>query len=496
MVRLGKWSALKKLNWLYISTAIAVSSLTIGGQILTQRSLHSQSKDARVVNVAGRQRMLSQKIAKAAYALTSPNTQLSKRRAVVSALEESLRQFKVAHQGLQAGSAELGLTGANSLAVAELFAAIERDYQTLVAGADALLVESANGSENRFSSEAIALVDRGEQQFLPKMNEIVVQYEQEATAKVNRLKRIQHILLALTLLSLLPMSLPLLQVSRRIRETLLAMQESGIKVVSSSFQISASGKQLEAMVTEQAAASAQITASAKEIAAMASSLTKTVETVMQSALETQTIAEKGSQDLASMVATINQMEQMTGAIALKLGTVGDRSAAIDRVVVAMTKVADQTNLLSLNAAIEAEKAGEYGAGFAVVAREIRRLADQTAIAALDIDQLVKEMKAAVSVGSAEVGRFAQQVGMGTGNAKKIMQQVEQMTEQIQALLPRLSAVNRGIETQSSSASQIRDAMEQLSAGTDQTVQALQETNGALEQLQGVAARLQADRAVA
>ena len=328
------------------------------------------------------------------------------------------------------------------------------------------------------------------------MNEIVVQYEREAIAKVSRLKTTQRVLLALTLLSLLPMSLPLWQVSRRVKQTLVAMQKSGVEVVSSSFQISASGKQLEAMVTEQAAASVQITASAKEIAASAHHLSQTVERVMQSAAETQAVAEDGVRDLASMVTIINQMEHMTEAIALKLGTIDDRAAAIDQVVVAMTKVADRTNLLSLNAAIEAEKAGEYGAGFSVVAREIRRLADQTAIAALNVDELVKEMQSAVSVGSAEADRFAQQVSQGTGNAKKIMRQTEIVTEQIQALLPHLAAVNQGIEAQSSSASQIKDAMEQLSNGTDQTVQALQETNGALEQLQGVATRLQQNRAVA
>ena len=72
-------------------------------------------------------------------------------------------------------------------------------------------------------------------------------------------------------------------------------------------------------------------------------------------------------------------------------------------------MADQTNLLSLNAAIEAEKAGEYGLGFAVVAMEIRRLADQTAVATYDIEKMVKEMHSAVAAGVMGMDKFSDEV---------------------------------------------------------------------------------------
>ena len=86
-----------------------------------------------------------------------------------------------------------------------------------------------------------------------------------------------------------------------------------------------------------------------------------------------------------------------------------RTASINLAVTTIAKVADQTNLLSINAAIEAEKAGEYGKGFLVVAREIRRLADQTAVASLDIERMVKEMHSSVSAGVMEMDKFAEQV---------------------------------------------------------------------------------------
>ena len=102
-------------------------------------------------------------------------------------------------------------------------------------------------------------------------------------------------------------------------------------------------------------------------------------------------------------------------------------------VTTINKVADQTNLLSLNAAIEAAKAGEFGQGFAVVAREIRRLADQTAIATLDIEQMVKEMQSSVSSGVMGMEKFAQEVQSAVREVNEISGQIAHIIEQVQGL---------------------------------------------------------------
>ena len=485
-----KQSPTRVLTVLYISTIAAVALLTISGQLLTQRTLMRKSRDANTINTAGMQRTLSQKIAKTANAVQTAQAAGEQEpgealQATLDKLSATLERFQRVHEGLQAGDAELNLPGNNSEQVTAMFAEIEPEYRLLTTAAEEL--ETAPLLDRR---GAVQTIQTHEEAFLEKMNEIVEQYEQEATDRVEYLQQVQQILLLLTLLALLPVLLPIYQVTRRVNQMIAAIQHSGVQVTSSAMQLSASGKELEAMATEQAAASAQVSASSREIASTVQGLKQQIEQVVARAKEVTGMAAAGEQELASMAGNMGQLDRVTGVIAERLGTISDRANNIDQVVFAMTKVADQTNLLSLNAAIEAEKAGEYGAGFSVVAREIRRLADQSAIATLEIEALGKEMQTAVSVGVMEMDKFTHQVSEGTGKTARLSEQVASITRKVQSLMPPLSQVNEGMEAQSMSASQIREAMEQLSLGTDQTMRSLQETNSALELLQETAYGLQ------
>jgi methyl-accepting chemotaxis protein WspA len=137
-------------------------------------------------------------------------------------------------------------------------------------------------------------------------------------------------------------------------------------------------------------------------------------------------------------------------------------------------VADQTNLLSINAAIEAEKAGEYGRGFLVVAREIRRLADQTAVATLDIENIVRLMQEAVTAGVMQMDKFAEEVRGGVARIGDVNGKTGQIIAEVQGLRARFQQVNEGMRNQSAGAAQINDAMAQIAGGTQQTQAALEE----------------------
>ncbi|MDZ8090589.1 MAG: CHASE3 domain-containing protein [Nostoc sp. DedQUE05] len=264
------------------------------------------------------------------------------------------------------------------------------------------------------------------------------------------------------------------------------VQNSGIQVTTSATQIAASGKQLEATISEQVASTNEVTATAKEIAATSRELVNTMEQVATTSQITTTAASTSQKDLVRMEATMRQLVEATNAIAARLGVISEKANNINNIVVTITKVADQTNLLSLNAAIEAEKAGEYGLGFAVVAREIRRLADQTAVATLDIEQMVKQMQSSVSTGVMEMDKFAAEVGRSVEDVASISSQIGQIIQQVQDMAPHFESVNQGMEIQSVGAQQISDAMVQLSSTSVQTADSLREINHAIAQLNQVA----------
>ncbi|MCP4104331.1 MAG: methyl-accepting chemotaxis protein [Desulfobacteraceae bacterium] len=268
------------------------------------------------------------------------------------------------------------------------------------------------------------------------------------------------------------------------------VQRSGIQVTSSATELSATSKQQEAVMKTQLDSTNYVVKSIGEISSVSEELVDTMQKVAAMSEQTADFASRGQTDLAQMEDAMLHMENASKSISGKLEAINEKAANITSVVTTITKVADQTNLLSLNAAIEAEKAGEYGRGFTVVAREIRRLADQTAVATLDIEQMVQEMQSAVSAGVMEMDAFITEVQQSAENVGKISIQLTRIIEQVQALTPSFEGVNESMQFQAGSAHQINSSMVNLSEEMQQTVESLRESFMAIEQLNDAAKGLQ------
>jgi len=271
-------------------------------------------------------------------------------------------------------------------------------------------------------------------------------------------------------------------VSQRVRR-------AGIRLYSTATEIGATSKQQEASASTFGAASNQIAAAVKEISATGKDLVATMESVSENAVETAGLASTGRAGLKGMESVMHDLDRATTSISDKLGAINERSQKITAVITTITKVADQTNILSINAAIEAEKAGEFGSGFLVIAREIRRLADQTASATLDIEQMVKQMQGAVSAGVMEMDRFADQVRRGVHEVSSAGLQLTEIIDRVNKSTESFKLVNESMQSQSQGAQQISEAMTSLSGNAQQTMQSAKEFGAAATDLQGAISML-------
>ena len=263
-----------------------------------------------------------------------------------------------------------------------------------------------------------------------------------------------------------------------------AVQHSSVRLVSSANELSVAARREDAQIQEFGTSTSQIAAAVKEISTTSQELVRTMEEVSRATAETATLANTGRTGLGDMEAAMHRLDSAAGSISERLAVINERAAAIGGVTTTITKVADQTNLLSLNASIEAEKAGEYGRGFSVVAREIGRLADQTAVATLDIGRIVKEMQSAVASGVMEMERFGGEVRAGIEQIGRIGTQFSHILEQVDTLLPRFGDVHEGMRAQSTGAQQINEAILQLAEvarSSADSVRELHETAGRLHE---------------
>ena len=268
----------------------------------------------------------------------------------------------------------------------------------------------------------------------------------------------------------------------KIQAVVVEVRESSLHLLSTASEIAATAKQQENTVQDLSSSTTEIAAAVRQISATGKELAGTMGEVSGRAHQAATLADAGRSRLGDMESTMSQLMDSTASISTKLALIREKADNINVVVTTITKVADQTNLLSINAAIEAEKAGEYGRGFLVVAREIRRLADQTAVATLDIENMVRHMHDAVSAGVMQMDKFSEEVRHGVERVGEINVQIGQIIEEVRTVSDRFQLVNEGVHNQSIGAEQINEAMLTVASGTKQTVASLDEFNTATAHL--------------
>jgi methyl-accepting chemotaxis protein len=272
------------------------------------------------------------------------------------------------------------------------------------------------------------------------------------------------------------------------------IQHAGERLSSVESDAAAALVRQERAVRDFSGSATEISSAVSEISATSEQLLAATSSVTDVSREAARVADEGRGGLESMAASMQQLDEAMNAFTRKLSTISQRASGITSVVTAIAKVAEQTNLLSVNATIEAEKAGESGRGFRIVAQEIRRLADQTALATKDIERMVRDMQAAVSSGTMEMDRFRNEVSQRIGEVADVSEQLGRIIEPVQSVTRSLEHVHEGMQAQSQGAHQIRDAMEALRSGAAESAASMAVFSTSLDELRRSIGELNAEAA--
>jgi len=246
--------------------------------------------------------------------------------------------------------------------------------------------------------------------------------------------------------------------SGKLNSLLGRMKNSGTVLTDTAVKLSEAAKVQRGSIKAFGKYTGEIVASASQISATSKQLANTMTDVASLTADAANLAGEGKENLSAVEDVMNNLKKGTVRVSDKLSVLECKASNISNVVVTISNVSNRTNLLSLNAAIEAEKAGEYGLGFAVVATEIRRLADQTTIAAQDIEYMIKEVQAAITSSVSGMNKFAGEVRGGLEEIEKLGKQFSTIIQKVEELKPSFDEVSDGMCFQSKGAQQINEFM--------------------------------------
>ena len=219
-----------------------------------------------------------------------------------------------------------------------------------------------------------------------------------------------------------------------------------------------------------------------EVAKNASHASEASEEARQNAL-------KGKKIVVSAVDSINRVQKQALAMKGNLDKLGSQADGIGQIMNVISDIADQTNLLALNAAIEAARAGEAGKGFAVVADEVRKLAEKTMQATKEVGLAVKSIQEGTSSNIKDMDSTVQVVTQTTELANQAGQAWNEIVTASEEMSEQITSIATASEEQSAASEEISRSVEDINRVTMETAQGMQQTQEATSELASLAAQL-------
>jgi methyl-accepting chemotaxis protein len=281
----------------------------------------------------------------------------------------------------------------------------------------------------------------------------------------------------------------LLSAMKTMTESIKAMMEdvrtSADSVVASSEQMSASSNQMSGGLSEQSERISQIASASTEMAQTLTDIAQNASSMARAAAEAASTAESGSSIVDTSVKEVTAIATTIAITSNAVGSLGEKSRQIGEIVNVIKDIADQTNLLALNAAIEAARAGEQGRGFAVVADEVRKLAERTTRATAEIGDMIRVIQKEVEQAVGSMSETTTQVATGVANVTKAGDTLVRIVESagnLQSMVQQIATATEEMSVTSQTVTDDIDAIARVSQETSAGATQMAQTATDLTQL--------------
>ncbi len=279
--------------------------------------------------------------------------------------------------------------------------------------------------------------------------------------------------------------------SESLTHAMLEVTDAVKATASASNEISSSTEQMAAGAQEQSAQASEVAAAVEQMTKTIMETSKNSSAASEASKNAGKIAKEGGDRVKETIMGMNEIADTVKQSSEKVRLLGQSSEQIGEIVQVIDDIADQTNLLALNAAIEAARAGEQGRGFAVVADEVRKLAERTTKATKEIALMIKQIQqdTSAAVDAMELG--SKKADNGKLLANKAGESLEQIIRGSENVVDIISQVAAASEEQSSAAEQISKNIESINAVTQESAQGVQQIASAAEDLNRLTQNLEA-----
>ena len=278
----------------------------------------------------------------------------------------------------------------------------------------------------------------------------------------------------------------------RFREIINGVSRNASEVASASARMAANVSQISQATSIQKESALSSAAAVEEISASLNAVGDSVNEAVERANAVQNLTREGRDVVQQAVGEMNTILTSVGASAESVVALGDASSKISAIVATIREIADQTNLLALNAAIEAARAGEQGRGFAVVADEVRKLAERTSQSTQEISTMIANIQQGTSAAVANIQGVSQQAEKGVSLANSADQSVAGINDRSSEVALTIGQIAHAVSEQRSAGSEAAHHLAQISDMAEKTSAAILELSASSQQLANMAATLKQD----